>query len=195
MKTQKVIESRAVGICSFAAQLFFISSLNCTMAYIWASSKAKGKHIVPTLRLCGLCAHYRKEEGMFGYCMDGRRKEYDDTTFSTNTCDWFTHKAEGETNTATPILADFGSKLPVTNQRDVAQQMVRSLFMGWGLPPGMPTQTECPPGCSCQKEPEPKTERVNPCFRRVKKKGHAPRKVINLAEVIAEREKADATKG
>lgn len=46
------------------------------------------------LRYCGLCGFFERleKEPSFGNCKAGHRKEHDDTTFSTNTCDHFVHK-------------------------------------------------------------------------------------------------------
>jgi len=127
---------------------------------------------MPMTERCGMCAHFKVIEGIFGDC-----PEKGDTCFSADPkCGAFVLKQQKDVDSMGPSFSDFGS-------RRVIDPNVLG-FMGMGLPIGfIPVQRQPEP------EPEPeKTEWVNPVFKRVKSK-HKSRKVINLAEAIAERGK------
>jgi len=129
---------------------------------------------MPTTERCGMCAHYTPIEGIFGECKEK------DTVFSADPkCGVFVLKQQKDVDSAALSFADFGSRR-VIDPNTLG-------FMGMGLPVGfIPMQRQPQP----QPEPEAeKTEWVNPAFRRVKSK-HKSRKVINLAEAIAERKKS-----
>jgi hypothetical protein len=124
---------------------------------------------MPTTERCGMCAKYTPIEGIFGEC-----KEKNDTAFSADPkCGAFVSNPKKAVDNTALGFADFGS-------RRVIDPNVLG-FMGMGLPIGfIPVQTQP------QREPEPepeKSEWKSPLFRRKRK----ARKVINLAEAIAER--------
>jgi hypothetical protein len=124
---------------------------------------------MPMTERCGMCAKYTPIEGIFGDC-----SEKNDTAFSADPkCGAFAPNPKGIVNSAAPSFADFGSR------HLVDPGMLA--FMGMGLPPGFMPQHKC---AHQQQETEPeKTEWKSPLFRRKRK----ARKVINLAEAIAER--------
>jgi hypothetical protein len=123
---------------------------------------------MPTTERCGMCAEYTPIEGIFGEC-----KEKNDTAFSADPkCGAFVSNPKKAVDNTALSFADFGSSQPV--DPNILG------YMGMALPIGfIPVQKQL-----CQQEPEPeKTEWESPLFRRKKK----ARKIINLAEAIAER--------
>lgn len=129
---------------------------------------------MPMTERCGMCAHFKVIEGIFGDC-----PEKDDTCFSADPkCGAFILKQQkAAVDSTSPSFSDFGSRR-VIDPNTLG-------FMGMGLPMGfIPIQGQPPPPAP---EPE-KTEWKSPVFKRVKSK-HKPRKVIDLAEAIAERKK------
>ena len=125
---------------------------------------------MPTTERCGMCAHYTPIEGIFGDC-----KEKNDTAFNADPkCGAFMLNQQKVADSTAPSFADFGTRQNFVDPRMLA-------FMGMALPPGFMHKKGCQ---HKQEEPKPeKTEWENPLYRRKKK----PRKVINLAEAIAER--------
>jgi len=123
---------------------------------------------MPMVERCGMCAHFKVIEGIFGECKEK------DTVFSADPkCDVFLLNQKKVADNAGPSFADFGTR------RIIDPAMLA--FMGMGLPPGFMHKH----GCQHNQE-EPKSEETeweNPLYRKKKK----PRKVINLAEAIAER--------
>ena len=125
---------------------------------------------MPVTETCGFCAHYEQIEGIFGTC--SKKK---DTTFSSNPiCEAFEHKHGTGEEQATPSPLDLGGRHAI-NPKVLA-------FMGMALPPGFMPQHVHPHQQEAVKEPE---EWINPVVRRK----HTPRKVINLAEEAAKRNK------
>ena len=138
---------------------------------------------MPIIKLCGFCTYYEKVEGLFGDCKEPKRNEkHEVTTFSSNVaCGAFVLNPKSKEVAKGPGFADFGTLRNFVDPRILE-------FMGMAMPPGFMERQECPPGCACQEnEQEPKADTwINPIVRRVKSK-HKPRKVINIADVLAER--------
>jgi len=122
---------------------------------------------MPMTERCGMCAHFKPIEGIFGECKEK------DTVFSADPkCGVFQLNRQKAADNVAQNFADFGT-------RQIIDPAVLA-FMGMGLTPGF-VQHKCQ---HTPERPEPEaTEWENPLYRKKKK----PRKVINLAEAIAER--------
>lgn len=78
---------------------------------------------------CGFCLHYRQEQGQFGNCGAGMRKEFGGTTFSTNeACSAFVHREKRKNNVRpwqNPIIRRKTSSHEIINFKEARENILK----------------------------------------------------------------------